>query len=870
MVKNDFLLLILFSYLSISSQVYALNINDMHAEQCSNCGRLMLGAAKIQPNVFQWVGMSSVSSVSMKEAIPSFGFTGSSNYTGEPIIKNKWGYGGSGSVGISSVTPNGTAPSMGYFFAPDRSGITNSTLEYTISDPPLTPVTGSPNVVGEGVEDGNGDTVPALTLDIQAEGIIDIQACQNIIQCEEGQLSKQVTFTITPLVNPSLLPANVEPVTHMYVELFTNEVNTFCSAGNTALNTRGITANNFTLDNYFHYLESRGPNVSPKNCRYVFGFLSSINKPFKFQVLQNRSTEQGYADYTFFVRGHYDINDPSKWQGSHKTYRLRTTDQIQPTTNQSPTARFTATPENSASLVVNLNASGSSDPDGTISTYTWSTSAGLSIPPTASTQIRFPSAGTYTVNLTVTDNNGATSTTQQTVTVSSTPVVTTKPAAIFTMTPLSGEAPLQVQFNAGSSTPSSNARQITTYKWTSSDNTPITASSQPTATFRQVGTHTITLAVTDELGNTGTSSQTLLVKQGTIEPVDAPVANFTYTWLTPTRIKVDASSSAVPSGRVIESYRWNTSDGQNLAETVPTTEIEFPEVGTYTVTLTIEDDQGEIDAKAKKIEVVSRTAPIAAFSITPDNGEGFSVLNVKVNATSVSYDPDNAGTTDPIGITHYAWSWSGNGESGTMPQGVTSEIDFDKPGLYTIELKVIDDDGISSVSSTTITVKDRVLPTLGKGVLLTSTGENIIMEDSTILGGVQRITTGEFVETSGNITVNEEVDINATINVSEQHIGQTVDIVTVLEYTKADNTVELLMKTVDNSFYKPFEQWDFDVAKLKALIPSATLSSSMAIPVYKGKFHNGIGKYRVFIGYRLTSGSVLYNGDGDIRFNVVQ
>jgi len=72
--------------------------------------------------------------------------------------------------------------------------------------------------------------------------------------------------------------------------------------------------------------------------------------------------------------------------------------------NQPPVAAFTVT---ATGLSVAVNGSGSSDPDGTITAYTWAfgdgaTGSGIT------TQHTFASAGSYKVTLTVTDNLGAT------------------------------------------------------------------------------------------------------------------------------------------------------------------------------------------------------------------------------------------------------------------------------------------------------------------------------------------------------------------------------------------------------------------------------------------------------------------------------
>ncbi len=80
--------------------------------------------------------------------------------------------------------------------------------------------------------------------------------------------------------------------------------------------------------------------------------------------------------------------------------------------NQPPTASFSYT---TSGLTASFNASGSSD-DGTISGYAWNFgdgSTGTGVSPSKT----YASSGTRTVTLTVTDNNGATGTTNQQVTV---------------------------------------------------------------------------------------------------------------------------------------------------------------------------------------------------------------------------------------------------------------------------------------------------------------------------------------------------------------------------------------------------------------------------------------------------------------------
>lgn len=107
--------------------------------------------------------------------------------------------------------------------------------------------------------------------------------------------------------------------------------------------------------------------------------------------------------------------------------------------NQPPTAAFTAS---TSGLTVVTDASTSSDPDGTVSSYAWqfgdgATATGKTPPPHS-----YSTGGTYPVTLTVTDNAGATATSTQDVTVSP-PAAGVPPAPVG----LSGSADTQTKIN---------------------------------------------------------------------------------------------------------------------------------------------------------------------------------------------------------------------------------------------------------------------------------------------------------------------------------------------------------------------------------------------------------------------------------------
>jgi parallel beta-helix repeat protein len=93
------------------------------------------------------------------------------------------------------------------------------------------------------------------------------------------------------------------------------------------------------------------------------------------------------------------------------------------TENQHPIANFTYSPKNPVvNEMITYNASSSYDPDGNITSYVWAFGDGNITNVTEEiTMHSYSTAGNYTVNLTVTDNDGATNTSAARITVSNMP-----------------------------------------------------------------------------------------------------------------------------------------------------------------------------------------------------------------------------------------------------------------------------------------------------------------------------------------------------------------------------------------------------------------------------------------------------------------
>jgi large repetitive protein len=341
--------------------------------------------------------------------------------------------------------------------------------------------------------------------------------------------------------------------------------------------------------------------------------------------------------------------------------------------NQPPNAAFTSS---ASGLNASFDGSGSNDPDGTIASYSWdfgdNTPAGTGAKPTH----QYAHPGTYSVKLTVTDNQGATASTTQSITVTNTP-----PNAAFTST--TNGLGVTVD-GTGSNDPDGT---ITSYDWNWGDGSAhdTSGATPPQHTYASSGTYTVTLTVMDN--NQVTASVSHDVHVAVNQP---PNAVFTDSE-SGLNASFDGSGSIDPDG-TIASYSWDFGDNTPAgAGAKPTHQYAAP--GTYLVKLTVTDDQGATASTSHTV-TVTNTPPNAAFTWTA-NGLGVSV--------------DGTGSNDPDGsIASYKWDWGDNTAVGT---GSTSSHTYASPGTYTITLTVTDNNNATGSVQHQVTVT-QAAPTL--------------------------------------------------------------------------------------------------------------------------------------------------------------
>jgi carboxypeptidase T len=357
--------------------------------------------------------------------------------------------------------------------------------------------------------------------------------------------------------------------------------------------------------------------------------------------------------------------------------------------NQLPVAEFTT---NCNELVCNFDAAASNDPDGTISSYDWDFGDGQ-ISTLQNPSHTYAEDGSYTVSLTVTDNDGGFSSTTETFVVEQTPTNTTGGFTETGLSPSRGEnlsytievpanaSLLEVSISGGSG----NADLVLNYGSapTRTDNDCIVQGAgndhSCTITDPQQGIWYIIVR------GVQASSGIQLDAFWTAETTDnvSPTAGF--------NVNVDAlqatfTDSSNDSDGTITSRNWDFGDGNTSTETNPI--HNYAVAGTYTVQLTVSDDQGASDATSQSVTVSdSNTPPSASFSVTSNE--------LAATFTDLSSDSDGS-------ISSHNWDF-GDGNNSTAASPMHT---YASAGTYSVSLTVTDNDGATDTETQSVTVTE--------------------------------------------------------------------------------------------------------------------------------------------------------------------
>nr|WP_269779424.1 PKD domain-containing protein [Propioniciclava soli] len=275
-------------------------------------------------------------------------------------------------------------------------------------------------------------------------------------------------------------------------------------------------------------------------------------------------------------------------------------------TNAAPAADFAVTQEG---LAIATDSAASSDSDGSIQSWAWNFGDGATASgPTASHT--YAAGGTYIVTLSVTDDDGATSSYSRELTVvkpNALPVAAIANPAVDELT---------VTLDGRGSTDADGA--VASHAWDFGDGTE-SVDPVATHTYAAAGTYTVTLTVTDEHGAVGQAT-----REVTVSPNVAPVASFTAA-KQGLALAVDGSASSDADGSVA-SYAWDFGDGQTDAGA--TAQHAYAAAGSYTVMLTVTDNKGATATTTRAVTVDAIAPDVVALDSFDRTAAGWGTAEV--------------------------------------------------------------------------------------------------------------------------------------------------------------------------------------------------------------------------------------------------
>ncbi len=272
-----------------------------------------------------------------------------------------------------------------------------------------------------------------------------------------------------------------------------------------------------------------------------------------------------------------------------------------------------------------------------------------------------------------------------------------KTAAYFTVNPEGGELPLEVHFDAtGSYDPDG---EIVSYEWDFDGDGSFDdgEGEEIDHTFTQEGDYDVTLRVTDNSGEYSTS--TVTIEAGSIGGLRATITSNVGAeeiYYIGENYKFDGSLSQIDDGKITK-YTWDFGDGTDPVKT-RSVEHAFESAGSYTVTLTVQDAEGNTDESTLEIQVRAEgSTPAADINTTPALSGGAVSGSVPLQVTfdaNDSFDEEDD-------IVDYEWDFDNDGTIDDT--GDTASYTYQEEGSY--EARLIVTDSVGNIDEALVAVE---------------------------------------------------------------------------------------------------------------------------------------------------------------------
>ncbi|MBK7174406.1 MAG: PKD domain-containing protein, partial [Bacteroidales bacterium] len=291
----------------------------------------------------------------------------------------------------------------------------------------------------------------------------------------------------------------------------------------------------------------------------------------------------------------------------------------------------------------------------------------------------YGAAGTYTVTLTITDNNGCNATITASVNISAAPL------ANFAIGSPACED-LQVSFT---DLTNANGNIITGWSWDFGDGNQIsytTYSPVVNHVYTQAGNFVVTLKVSTQNACENTYQQ--LISIGA-----APLAEYTYQSTCEGESTQFTDLTTTSNGVSIVSWNWNFGEpgsGINNSSNLQNPVHLYATAGQYTVTLISENAYGCTDTVTHQV------------TISPKPGVEFTHDSITCVEMPVTFQPDPA-ITNTAAVQSYDWDFGDGSAHSSQP---TPTHTYSTVGTYIVTLSIIDTSGCDNSISHEITIGD--------------------------------------------------------------------------------------------------------------------------------------------------------------------
>jgi len=439
------------------------------------------------------------------------------------------------------------------------------------------------------------------------------------------------------------------------------------------------------------------------------------------------------------------------------------------TGNTRPVASATADPQSGiAPLSVTFSGTAEDDEDEPAElTYAWDFDGDGAYEADTNTLTpaaqEYSTAGLYNAKFRVEDSEGAWDVDTVAVQVLPAPdPANVPPTADVQADPLSGDAPVQVSFDASASSDLDGS--IVEYAWDWDGNGQYDAiTDTPTAsyTYTAAGSPEVKVRVEDDDGARATDTVTITVN---IVGNTAPTADLTATPSTgdtPLMVTLDASGSADPDGTIVK-YEWDF-DGNGTYDSYggsSSTGYTYSSAGDYTAKVRVTDDAGaqDTDTALVDVNVPGNDPPVAALSVSPEYGD-----------QGLTVTLDASGSTDPDGsIVKYEWDFNGNGAYGAYGAVATTLHVYNNAGIFAAKVRVTDDAGAQDTATASIRVNE-VLPGVSTWWMF---GRDLRHNRRSPFIGAQTNNTRWSYSTGNNVWSSPAIGADGTIYIGNMYLNQ--------------------------------------------------------------------------------------------------